>query len=70
MADETLSPQGRQQADQATAQAMRRRLLITLAAAFVLIGGGWSTLWATGWSSTIAPAPHLVNGSLSVTAIV
>ena len=58
MADEAISPQGRQQADQATAQAMRRRLLITLAAALVLIGGGWLTLWATGGSSTVAPAPH------------
>jgi uncharacterized coiled-coil protein SlyX len=48
----------RQQADQVTAQAMRRRLFITLAAAVVLIGGGWLTLWATGGSSTVAPAPH------------
>ena len=54
MTDEALSPQGRQQAD----QAMRQRLLITLAAAVVLIGGGWLTLWATGGSSTVAPAPH------------
>ena len=58
MADEALSPQGRQRADQVTAQAMRRRLLITLAAALVLIGGGWLTLWATGGSSTVVPAPH------------
>jgi uncharacterized coiled-coil protein SlyX len=58
MADEALSPQGRQQADQVTARAMRRRLLITLAAAVVLIGGGWLTLWVTGGSSTVAPAPH------------
>ena len=58
MADEALSPQGRQQADQVTAQVMRRRLLVTLAAALVLIGGGWLTLWATGGSSTVASAPH------------
>ncbi len=58
MTDEALSPQGRQQADQMTAQAMRWRFLITLAAAVVLIGGGWLTLWATGGSSTVAPAPH------------
>ena len=58
MADEVLSPQSRQQADQVTAQAMRRRLLLTLAAAFVLIGGGWLTLWATGGNSTVATAPH------------
>lgn len=54
MADETLSLQGRQQA----AQAMRRRLVITLVAASVLIGGGWITLWAAGGSPTVAPAPH------------
>src|SRR5882724_10112475 len=58
MTDEALSPQGRQQADQVTAQAMRWRLLITLAAVVVFIGGGWLTLWATGGSSTLAPAPH------------
>jgi hypothetical protein len=58
MADEALSPQGRQQADQVTAQVMRRRLLVTLAAALVLIGGGWLTLWATGESSKVATAPH------------
>jgi septal ring factor EnvC (AmiA/AmiB activator) len=54
MTDEAPTPQGRQQAD----QAMRQRLLITLAAAVVLIGGGWLTLWATGGSSTVAPSPH------------
>jgi uncharacterized coiled-coil protein SlyX len=37
---------------------MRRRLLIPLAAAVVLIGGGWLTLWTTGGSSTVAPATH------------
>ena len=58
MTDEAISPQGRQQADQVTARAMRRRLLITLAAGVVLIGGGWLTLWAAGRSSTVAPAAH------------
>jgi uncharacterized coiled-coil protein SlyX len=58
MTDEAPSPQSRQQANQVTAQAMRRRLLITLAAGVVLIGGGWLTLWATGGSSTVAPSPH------------
>jgi uncharacterized coiled-coil protein SlyX len=58
MTDEALSQQSRQQANQVIAQAMRRRLLITLAAGAVLIGGGWLTLWATGGSSTVAPAPH------------
>ena len=64
MADVALSPQGRQQADRATVQAMRQRLLITLAAALVLIGGGWITLWATGGSSTVAPAPHPTAASV------
>ena len=54
MADELLSLQGRQQA----ARAMRRRLVITLVAALVLIGAGWITLWAAGGSPAVAPAPH------------
>jgi uncharacterized coiled-coil protein SlyX len=57
MTDEAPTPQRRQQAAQVTAQAMRQRLLITLGAAVVPIGGGWLTLWATGGSSTVAPAP-------------
>ena len=56
MTDEPLSPQGRQQADQVTAQAMRRRLVITLVAALVLVGAGWIALWAAG-GSLDAPAP-------------
>jgi uncharacterized coiled-coil protein SlyX len=59
MTDEALSPQSRQQANQVTDRAVRRRLLITLAAGVVLIGGGgWLTLWAIGGSSTVTPAPH------------
>jgi uncharacterized coiled-coil protein SlyX len=58
MADGALSPQGRQQVDQATAQAMRRRLVITLVAALVLVCVGWITLWAAG-GSPAAPAPHV-----------
>jgi len=54
MVDEVFPSQGRQQ----VAQAMRRRLVITLAAAVVLIGGGWITLWAAGGSPAVAPAPH------------
>lgn len=54
MANEMLSLQGRQQA----AQAMHRRLVITLVAALVLIGGGWITLWALGGSPAVAPASH------------
>jgi len=59
MADEALSPQGRQQA----AQAMRRRMVITLVAAVVLIGGGWITLWAAGGNSAVATAPHAPTAS-------
>jgi uncharacterized coiled-coil protein SlyX len=58
MTDEALSPQSWQQAKQVTAQAMRRRLLLTFAAAVVLIGGGWLTLWASGGVPRVAPAPH------------
>ena len=53
MADDALSLQHRKQA----AQAMRRRLLITLGVALVLIGGGWITLWAAG-GTVVAPAPR------------
>jgi uncharacterized coiled-coil protein SlyX len=64
MADEMLSLQGRQQADQVTAQAMRRRLVITLVAALVLIGAGWITLWAAGGSPALAPhAPAALAAS-------
>ena len=59
MADEVLSLQGRQQA----AQAMRRRLVITLVPAVVLIGGGWLTLWAAGGNSAVATAPHAPTAS-------
>jgi uncharacterized coiled-coil protein SlyX len=56
MADEALSVQ--------TAQAMRRRLVITLVAAAVLIGGGWITLWAAGGSRAVAPAPSAASGMI------
>jgi uncharacterized coiled-coil protein SlyX len=56
-----LSPE--KQSDQVAAQAMRRRLLITLAAAVVLIGAGWLTLWAAGRSTTVEPAPHATAAS-------
>jgi uncharacterized coiled-coil protein SlyX len=54
MADEALSLQGRQQA----AQAMRRRVMITLIAALVLFGAGWITLWAAGGGRAVPPAPR------------
>ena len=57
MADEAISLQSRQQAEQETAQAMRRRLVITLVAALLLIGAGWITLWAAGGSPAVAPTP-------------
>jgi len=53
MADDALSLRGPQQA----ARDMRRRLAITLAAAVVLVSGGWITLWAAGGSPSVAPAP-------------
>ncbi|MGK7057844.1 hypothetical protein AB4853_15380 [Bradyrhizobium sp. 1050_B9_N1_2] len=56
MADELLSLQG--QGRQQAAQAMRRRLVITLVAALVVIGAGGITLWAAGGSPAVAPAPH------------
>jgi uncharacterized coiled-coil protein SlyX len=60
MTDEALTPQSRQQAT----QAMRRRLAITLAAALVLVGGGWITLWAAGERSpAVAPAAHPLPAS-------
>jgi uncharacterized coiled-coil protein SlyX len=54
MADDALSLRGPQQA----AHDMRRRLAITLAAALVLVSGGWITLWAAGGGPSVAPAPH------------
>jgi uncharacterized coiled-coil protein SlyX len=58
--DEALTPQSRQQAT----QAVRRRLAITLAAALVLVGGGWITLWAAGERSpAVAPAAHPLPAS-------
>jgi len=59
MTDGALSLQGQQQA----AQAMRRRLVITLVAALVLIGGGWITLWAAGGSTAVAPTPRVPAAS-------
>jgi uncharacterized coiled-coil protein SlyX len=62
MADEALSLQGGQQA----AQAMRRRLAITLAAALVL-GGGLITLWAAGERNpaVVTPAHPLPAAGVS-----
>ena len=58
MIDEALSLQDQQQAAQ-----VRRRLVITLMAALVLIGAGWITLWAASGSPAVAPAPHAVPAS-------
>ena len=57
MADEALSLQAQ------AAQAMRRRLAITLVAASVLIAGGWITLWAAGGGPATAPVPHAPTAS-------
>ena len=53
MVDAAYSRQ-KQQVDHAAVRA-RRRLIIPLVAAFVLIGGGWMVVWAFGGSKEVAP---------------
>ena len=53
MVDAAYSRQ-KQQVDHAAVRA-RRRLIIPLVAAFVLIGGGWMTVWALSVSKEVAP---------------
>ena len=53
MVDAAYSRQ-KQQVDQAAVHA-RRRVIIPLVAAFVLIGGGWMTVWAFSGSKEVAP---------------
>ena len=53
MVDAAYSHQ-KQQVDHAAVRA-RRRLIIPLVAAFVLIGGGWMTVWAFSASKEVAP---------------
>jgi hypothetical protein len=58
MVDALYSRQ-KQQEDHATVQARRRRLIVPLVAAFVLIGAGWTMVWPFGGSKVIAPSPGL-----------
>ena len=56
MVDALFSPQ-RQHEVRAAVMA-RRRLIIPLVAALVLIGGGWMTVWAFGGSKAVARPPR------------
>ena len=60
MIDPSYSCQ-RDQEDRAAVWA-RRRLIIPLVAAFVLIGAGWTMVWAFGGTRAAAPSPSAVSG--------
>jgi uncharacterized coiled-coil protein SlyX len=62
MVDALYSRQ-KQQEDHATVQARRRRLIVPLVAAFVLIGAGWTMVWPFGGSKVIAPSPGVTTAS-------
>jgi uncharacterized coiled-coil protein SlyX len=62
MVDAAYSDQSRQE-DHAAVHARRRRLILTLVAAFVLIGGGWVTVWAFGGSKAVAPPSEVPTAS-------
>ena len=62
MVDAAYSDQSRQD-DHAAVHARRRRLILTLVAAFVLIGGGWVTVWAFGGSKAVAPPSEVPTAS-------
>src|SRR5258708_23774231 len=53
----------RQQEEHATVQAPRRRLIVPLVAAFVLIGAGWTMVWPFGGSKVVAPSPGVTTAS-------
>ena len=61
MVDASYSRQ-KQQEDHATVQARRRRLIAPLVAAFVLIGAGWTMVWAFS-GSKVAPSPGVTTAS-------
>ena len=61
MVDALFSPQ-RQHEVRAAVMA-RRRLIIPLVAALVLIGGGWMTVWAFGGSKAVAPPSEVPTAS-------
>jgi uncharacterized coiled-coil protein SlyX len=56
MVDAAYSRQRRQE-DDAAVRTTRRRLVISLVAAFVLIGAGWTMVWAFGGNKILAPLP-------------
>src|ERR1700737_2408064 len=60
MIDRSYSRQ-KDQEDHAAARARRRRLIIPLVAAFVLIIGGLSIVWGFGGTSVLAPSPSAVS---------
>jgi uncharacterized coiled-coil protein SlyX len=62
MVDASYSRQ-KQQEDHATVQARRRRLIVPLVAGFVLIGAGWTMVWAFGGSRAVAPSPGVTTAS-------
>jgi hypothetical protein len=62
MVDASYSRQ-KQQEDRATVHARRRRLIVPLVAAFVLIGAGWTMVWAFGGSRAVAPSPGVTAAS-------
>jgi uncharacterized coiled-coil protein SlyX len=64
MVDASYSRQ-KQQEDRATVQASRRRLIVPLVAGFVLIGAGWTMVWAFGGSTVVAPSPGVTASATS-----
>ena len=62
MVDASYSRQ-KQQEDRATVHARRRRLIVPLVAAFVLIGAGWTMVWPFGGSKVVAPSPGVTTAS-------
>jgi uncharacterized coiled-coil protein SlyX len=53
----------KQEEDHAAVQARRRRLIVPLVAGLVLIGAGWTMVWAFGGSKVVAPSPGVTTVS-------
>jgi uncharacterized coiled-coil protein SlyX len=64
MVDASFSRQ-RYQEDRVAVQARRRRLIIPMVAGLVLIGGGWTTVWALGESKVVNPPASLPHRRLA-----
>ncbi|MDB5605556.1 MAG: hypothetical protein JWP25_2456 [Bradyrhizobium sp.] len=62
MVDASFSRQ-RDQEDRVAVQARRRRLIIPVVAGLVLIGGGWTMVWALGESKVVAPPSGVPTAS-------